>query len=189
MVEIAAEDDLAKAFSRTGRVGFWVQIAVGSISLVMAVSAFILDRRTGGGTRGALALIQYLTMGSLLVLAFTTVWSYRYMLLGERIEIGRSPSRSELRRVVWIGVVASTLGLFLSMLILLFESVQLFVYFLRVPQAGVPVVQTTAGPATWVSAGDILSLTSLILATFVEILVLALGLWLLFRTTTPSPST
>jgi uncharacterized membrane protein len=45
----------------------------------------------------------------------------------------------------------------------------------------VPVVQTTAGPASWVSASDILSLLVLILTLSVEIAVLAMGVWLLFR--------
>lgn len=177
--------DLAKTFLRTGRVGFWAQVAVGAISVAMAISAFVLDRRTSVGTRGSLALIQYLTIVSLLGLAFTAFWSYRYILLADRIaDPTLSPSMTSLRRIVWTGVAASTMSLVLSMLIMLFEAVQLFLYFLRAPQAGINVIQTTGGPATWVSAGDILSLTVIILATFVEVLVLALGLWLLFATTT-----
>ncbi|MCB8822023.1 DUF3611 family protein [Microvirga rosea] len=175
---------LAKAFLRTGRVGFWAQVGVGSLSVAVAISAFIVDRRTSLGTRGTFVLIQYLTIASLLGLAFTTIWSYRYILLAERIaDPARYPSMASLRQIVWTGVAASTLSLIFSMLIILFEAVQLFMYFLRVPQAGVNVIQTTGGPATWVSAGDILNLTVIILATFVEVFVLALGLWLLFTTT------
>lgn len=137
------------------------------------------------GTRDTPTLIQYLTAVSLLGLAFTTIWSYRYILLAERItDPARFPSMTSLRQIVWTGVAASTMSLVLSMLIMLFEAVQLFMYFLRAPQAGINVIQTTDGPATWVSAGDILSLTVVILMTFVEVLVLALGLWLLFTTTT-----
>lgn len=177
--------DLAKSFLRTGRVGFWAQVGIGLVSVAMTISAFVLDRRTGMGTRGTLALIQYLTAASLLGLAFTTVWSYRYILLADRIaDPARSPSMTSLRKIVWTGVAASTISLVLSMLIMLFEAVQLFLYFLRAPQAGISVIQTTGGPATWVSAGDILSLTVVILMTFVEVLVLVLGLWLLFATTT-----
>jgi hypothetical protein len=176
---------LAKAFLRTGRVGFWAQVGVGLISVVMAITAFVLDRRTSMGTRGTLALVQYLTAASLLGLAFTTVWSFRYILLADRIaDPARSPSLTSLRQIVWTGVAASTVSLVLSMLIMLFEAVQLFTYFLRAPQAGINVIQTTGGPATWVSAGDILSLTVVILITFIEVLVLAMGLWLLFTTTT-----
>ena len=177
--------DLAKAFLRTGRVGFWAQVGIGLVSVAMTISAFVLDRRTSVGTRGTLALIQSLTAASLFGLAFTTVWSYRYILLADRIaDPARSPSITSLRQIVWTGVAASAMSLVLSMLIMLFESVQLFLYFLRAPQAGINVIQTTGGPATWVSAGDILSLTVVILMTFVEVLVLTLGLWLLFATTT-----
>jgi hypothetical protein len=151
----------------------------------MTISAFVLDRRTSVGTRGTLALIQYLTAACLLGLAFTTVWSYRYILLAYRIaDPARSPSMTSLRQIVWTGVAASTISLVLSMLIMLFEAVQLFLYFLRALQAGISVILTTGAPATWVSAGDILSLTVVILMTFVEVLVLVPGLWLLFATTT-----
>ena len=67
---------------------------------------------------------------------------------------------------------------------MVFEVIQLWLYFLRAPQAGVPVVQTTSGgPASWVSAGDILGLMGLIFTMLVEVIVLALSLWLLFRAT------
>jgi len=175
-------DSLARKLQFAGRVGFWAQLVVGSISLLMAISAFVVDRTAGVGTRGTVALIQYLTIGSLLILLFTTVWSYRYILAGRDIDDGR-PVPETLPRTVWTGVVASTIGIVFSMLIILFEVTQLFLYFLRAPQAGVPVVQTTSGPTSWVSAGDILSLTVFVLTTFVEVLVLALALWLLFSIT------
>ena len=82
--------------------------------------------------------------------------------------------------------MASTLGIVFSMLVMFFEVAQLLIYFLRAPQAGIPVVQTTGGPASWVSAADIVSLMALLLTMFVEIVVLAFGLWLLFRTMTAS---
>ena len=69
------------------------------------------------------------------------------------------------------------------MLIMLFEVARLLIHFLRAPQAGVPVIQTTgAGTATWVSAADMMSLMALILGMFGELTFLILSLWLLFRT-------
>jgi multisubunit Na+/H+ antiporter MnhC subunit len=78
--------------------------------------------------------------------------------------------------------MASTLGIVFSMLVMFFEVAQLLIYFLCAPQAGIPVVQTTGGPASWVSAADILSLMALILTMVVEVTVLAFSLWLLLRT-------
>ncbi|MDQ2633785.1 MAG: DUF3611 family protein [Pseudomonadota bacterium] len=187
MFNSAADRSLSDAFRRTGRVGFWAQVIIGSLSLVMAVSAFVFDQRAGLGTRGALAWIQYLTIASLLVLLFTTVWFYRYArLAGTIADPVERPSLASLNRTVWTGVAATALGLVLSMLIMVSEAIQLFIYFLRAPQAGVPVVQTSAGAASWVSAGDILSLAAVIAIAFVEVVVLVLGLWLLFRTTSAS---
>jgi Protein of unknown function (DUF3611) len=185
MLRTAPDNRLAKAFWRTGWVGFWMQLAILLICIGLAVYAMIADRNAGIGTRGQLGLLKYLTVISLLILAFTTFWSFRYILLASRIaDPARRPSPSDVRRTVGVGVGASTLGLIVSMVIMLFEVTQLFLYFLNVPKAGVPVIQTTSGPATWVSAGDILNLAVLVFMTFVEVLVLALGLWLLFRAST-----
>lgn len=188
MVGFSPRNSLAGSFRRVGKIGFWAQVVIGVISISLAIYAFTLGRQGGGlGTRGGLALTEYLTILSLLILAFTTAWSYRYVGLAERIEVpSRRPQISAVKRVVWIGVVCTIIGLILSMLIMLFETAQLFLYFLRAPQAGIPVVQVTGERASWVSAGDILGLAVVILTTFVEVLVLSLGLWLLFRTLMPS---
>ena len=176
-------DSLARAFSRLGWLGFWMQIAIGAIPLALIAYAFTFGSIRPAGTRSGFPLIQYLTIAGLLVLAFTTVWFYRYTRLAARIaDPERRPTESSVQRTVWTGVMASTLGIVFSMLVMFLEVAQLLIYFLRAPQAGIPVVQTTGGPASWVSAADILSLMALILTMFVEITVLAFGLWLLLRT-------
>jgi hypothetical protein len=172
---------LAEA-SRLGWIGFWIQVAIGSIPVALILHALVFSRGSGGSTRAGLVLVELLTVVSLLVLAFTTIWFYRHTRFATRIaDPERRPSQTSVQRAAWIGIVASTLGIALSLLIMLLEATQLLVYFLRTPQAGVPVVQTTGGPASWVSAADIVSLLALIFTVAVEIVVLVLGLWLLFR--------
>ena len=176
---------LARAFARLGWIGFWLQFAIGSIPVALLIYGLLFGGNDSIGTRGRFALIEYLTIGSLLVLAFTTIWFYRYTRLGRRIaEPDRRPSVSSVQRIAWIGVGASTVSIVFSALVMMFEVTQLLLYFLRAPQAGVPVVQmTSGGAASWVSAGDILGLMGLIFTMLVEVIVLALGLWLLFRST------
>ena len=87
---------------------------------------------------------------------------------------------------VWTGIKASAIGIVFSMLVMFFEVGQLLIYFLRAPQAGIPVIQTTGGPASWVSAADIAGLMALLLTMFVEVAILAFSLWLLYRTTIAS---
>lgn len=180
---------LAKTFRRLGWLGFWVQIGILAISVGLMGYAFIFDRQGGFGTRGQLALIEYLSLAGLLILLFTTVWFYGYTRLAARIaDPERRPGMRAMQRTAWIGVAATTTNVLFSLLVILFEAVQLFVYFLRAPQAGVPVVQTTSGPASWVSAGDILSLIVLILTMVVEIVMVVLSLWLLYRSTSAEVS-
>jgi hypothetical protein len=179
---------LADALTRLGWLGFWMQIAIGAIPVALAAYAFAFGRQSGAATRGGLLLIDWLTVASLLLLAFTTFWFYRYTRLAARIaDPEQRPSSLAVQRTVWTGVAASSVGIIFSMLILLFEVAQLLIYFLRAPQAGVPVVQTTATlAASWVSAADVMNLLALIIILFVEMVVLVLGLWLLFRSTTAS---
>ena len=178
-------EGLSRAFSRLGWIGFWLQIAIGSIPIALLVYAVLFGGGDRVGTRGGFALIGYLTIGSLLVLAFTTICFYRYTRLANRIaDPDRRPPIQSLQRAAWIGAAASTLGIVFSALVMMFEVVQLLPYFLRAPQAGIPVIQTTSsGSASWVSAGDMVSLMGLIFTMLVEIAVLTLSLWLLFRTT------
>ena len=174
---------LSRAFSRVGWIGFWLQLAIGAIPFALLIYASLFSDGNPVGTRGGFALITYLTIGSLLVLGFTTVWFYRYTRLGSRVaELDHRPPMRSLKRAAWIGVAASTLGIVFSALVMMFEVIQLLLYFLRAPQAGVPVIQTAgAAPASWASAADVLSLLGLIFTMLVEIAVLTLSLWLLFR--------
>jgi hypothetical protein len=134
-----------------------------------------------------LSLDRILVDCGLLVLAFTTMWSYRYTRLAVRLaDPDRRPAESAVQRTVWTGIKAGTIGIVFSMLVMLFEIGQLLIYFLRAPQAGIPVVQTTGGPASWVSAADIAGLMALLLTMFVEVAILAFSVWLLYRTTIPS---
>jgi Protein of unknown function (DUF3611) len=183
--QAVGNDSLARAFRRLGWIGFWAQVTIGAIPIALTVYAFISNRAPTTGTRGVFPLIEYLAIVSLLMLAFTTLWSYGYTRLAKKIADSefRLP-QSEARRSAWTGVVASTVSILFSILVILFEVAQLFFYFLRAPQAGIPVVQTTAGgPTSWVSASDIMSLLALNVSLLVELFVLAFSLWLLFRST------
>jgi hypothetical protein len=187
-LSLSKYESLAGAFRRLGWIGFWVQIGFGLIPVILGVYALIFSRNPGAGTRGGIPLIEYLTFAGLLVLAFTTVWSYRYTRLGRQLaDPEQRPSLFVIQRAAWIGVAASALGILFSMLVMLFEVAQLLIHFLRAPQAGVPVIQTTgAATASWVSAADMMSLMALIFGMFGEIAVLTFSLWLLFRTTIAS---
>ena len=182
-------NNLARVFSRLGWMGFWVQVLMGSLSALLIIymmmfSRWRLDLRAG------LLFAEYLTIAGLLMLAFTTFWSYRYTLLAKRLADPQSrPSQPAVIRVVWTGLIASGLGILFLILVMLIETARLLFYFLATPQAGVPVFQNPgAGSASsWVSAVDMVSLLALILIMIAEMVVLAFSLWLLFRATRQYP--
>lgn len=78
-------DSLSAAFSRLGWLGFWMQVAVGLIPLALTIYALVFGRNPAPGTRAGFPLIEYLSIAGLLVLAFTTMWSYRYTRLAVRL--------------------------------------------------------------------------------------------------------
>src|SRR5262245_8776496 len=121
---------LAKTFWRLGWLGFWVQVGMVAISAGLVGYAVIFDGQGGFGTRGQLALIEYLSLAGLLILVFTTVWFYRYTRLAARIaDPERRPGARTIQRSAWIGVLAATTNVVFSLVVILFEIVQLFVYF------------------------------------------------------------
>jgi hypothetical protein len=179
---------LARAFSRLGWAGFWLQVVLGSLPILVAAYYFLFSS-TPAVSRSGFAFAEYLMIANLLILVFTIYWSYRYTRLGKRMmDPARRPPESEVLGVVWTGVTASTLGMLFSMIVMLIEAASLLFYFLKAPQGGIPVVQTGGAEAThWVSSVDMVSLMALILACFSEFIVLLFSLWLLFRTTLGSP--
>jgi len=184
----SASDSLARIFARLGLIGFWIQIAIGAVPLALVLYTIMFSAGRTAGTRGGFLFVEYLTIIGLVVLAFTTIWSYRYTRLAEKIaDPLQRPTEFAVQRVAWTGVAASVLGIVLSMLVMLFEVLQLLLYFLRAPQAGVPVIQTTAtAQASWISAADVINVMALMMTMSGEFIVLIFSLWLLFRTTMPS---
>lgn len=183
-----AMESLAKTFRRLGRLGFWVQVVLGSFPVILMTYIFIFTGTVKlSGTRAGLAIVEYLTILNLLVLLFTTLWFYRYPALGRRLlDPETRPTEAQVERTVWIGLVASSLGAVFSMVVLILEVGQLLFYFLAAPQGGIPAIQTApgtvGGAASWVSTVDVASLMALLLTLTAEVVGLVLGLWLLFRT-------
>jgi hypothetical protein len=179
---------LAGAFIRLGWVGFWLQVVFGSLPLLGMAYYFVFS---GSGTilRSRAGFVEYLTIANLVMLLFTILWSYRYTRLGKRIrDPERCPPASDLLGTVWTGVVVGAAGMLFSMIVILIEAANLLFYFLKSPQAGIPVIQTSGAAAEhWVSSVDMISLMSLILLLFAELVVLLFSLWLLFRTAMGSP--
>lgn len=180
--------NLSKVFWRLGWAGIWLQILFGSLPILLMLYYFAFSSSSSVPRKG-LAFVEYLTVLNLLVLLFTICWSYRYTRLGLRLaDPSRVPSQSQLVGIVWTGVLASATGMLFSMIVLLIEAASLLLYFLKAPQGGIPVIQTSGSDAAYfITTVDMVSLMALQLTLFAELLVLVFSLWLLFRSTLGSP--
>lgn len=173
------EQKLANKFHRYGWLGVWVQLVLGILPLAM-LCYVLLGKATGENV--TLGLMDYMALGGLVVLAFTMFWSYRYTRLARRItDPERRPEWSAVARMLRVGIWASSLGIVISLLLMIIEVLRLLFLFLKTPQAGVPVIRTEAGNRTaWVSAIDVVSLLAEICTLVGELMIIAFTLWLLF---------
>lgn len=184
--QILNPEGLARHFSRLGWIGFWIQLALVSAALLLMLYVVFLSSPESAQRKG-IDLSNYLSYGSLLVMVFTTYWFYQYTRLAKKLgESETRPSFPDVLRNVWIGLGASCLGIFFSMVLLLNAVLRLLFILLATPQTGIPIAQTGADPSRVLSAIDAVSLTSLSFILTAELIVMAFSIWLLFQVTRPS---
>jgi hypothetical protein len=180
-------ENLAKQFSRLGWIGFWIQLVLISLPILLLLYVLFISSPESAQRRG-IDLSNYLSYGSLLVMLFTIFWFYQYTRLAKRIPDPESrPPQSSVMRTLWIGLGASCLGILFSMILMINAVLRILFVLLATPQTGVPFSATGGDPAKTLSAIDAVSLTSLLFTLSAELIVLAFSLWLLFRVTRPSP--
>ena len=178
---------LSKQFSRLGWLGFWIQIAMLAIPLLLLAYVLFL-RSPGSAQRMGIDLSNYLSYGSLLLMVFTAFWFFRYTRVGKRIaDPELRPPRASVERTLWVGVWASGLGIAFSMVLLFSAAGRMLLILLANPQTGLMLAPGPGGdPVQSISAMDAISLTSLLVILTAELIVLGFSVWLLFRTTKAS---
>jgi hypothetical protein len=172
---------LSNLYSKLGWCGFWAQVVIGSLPVILMAYLFMFA--ASPGPRAGFVLVEYLSIANLLTLVFTTLWAIRYTALARKMRLPDSQiTYTKLVRTTWVGGSVGILGMGFAVIIMLVEVAHLLFYFLSTPQGGVPVIQTTqAESASWVSAVDMLSLMALLLTLVAELLFLTLSLYLLYR--------
>ena len=75
---------LARQFSRLGWIGFWMQLVLVSIPVILILYVLFIGSPESAQRKG-IDLSNYLSYGSLLVMLFTIYWFCRYTRLAKRI--------------------------------------------------------------------------------------------------------
>jgi uncharacterized protein DUF3611 len=183
-------ESIGEQLSALGKVGFFIQLALLAIPILLAVYIFLIGR-SNQGTGAGIDFGSYVSFASVLVMMFTTYWFFRYIKLGQRMkDPARCPPRSTVLTTLWVGLWAGCVGIAFSMLLLLAAAWRILFVLLTNPQSGMLIAPTAGTNPTYsLSAIDAVSLTLLIISLGAELLVLGLTLWLLFRTTWPLAAT
>lgn len=182
----SSPEKIARQFSRLGWIGFWVQVVLIILPVVLLLYVLFISSPESAQSKG-IDLSTYLSYGSLLVMLFTIFWFYQYTRLAKRIpDPVMRPSQSSVIRTLWIGLGSSCLGILFSMILMINVVLRILIILLATPQTGVPISATGGDPAMTLSTIDAVSLTSLLFTLSAELIVLAFSLWLLFRVTRPS---
>lgn len=175
-------DKIATSFARLGWTGVSVQVVLMLVPIVITAYAFF---GLTNGMRDRFGFTEYLAVCGLLILAFTTFWSFYYTRLSNRIrDPERRPTRDSIVKILWVGLWAGTAGIVVSLVALIVEVVRLLILLLKAPQGGIPVFRTEPDSRTgWISAIDAVSLLADVCTLAGEFLLLGLTLWLLFKIT------
>jgi hypothetical protein len=183
-------EKLAKHFLRLGWIGFWVQLVLLSLPVFLLFYVLFIKSSETILSKG-IDLSAYLSNGSLLVMFFTTFWFYRYTKLAPRIAAPElRPSQKSVVKTIWVGLWASVVGVFFSMMLMVSAVTRLLFVLLATPQTGIPVAAMGSNPGHTLSAIDAVSLTSLLFTLSAELTILLFSIWLIFkvtRDTVPEP--
>ncbi len=172
---------LGRLFFRLGWLGFWIQAVLLSVPIMLLFYVLFVSSPESAQRKG-IDLGDYLSYGSLVVMAFTTYWFFRYTRLAKKIPEPEScPPKSSVAKTIWIGVWASSLGIGFSMILMFGAVLRLLTILLATPQTGIPIAAAGGDPAIALTAFDGISLTTLVLILSAELIVLAFSLWLLFH--------
>jgi hypothetical protein len=178
-------NQLGATFSRLGWIGFFIQLVLLAVPLLLALYVFFGFSPQSAARKG-IDLSNYLSYGSLIVTIFTAIWFVRYPGLGRRIAAGDPElTGAGVVKTVWIGIWAGIIGILFSMLLLVGAASRLLFVMLANPQTGLMISPSIgANPSQSISALDGISLLTLLILLTAELVVLGLSLWLLYRTTT-----
>ena len=179
---------IAATFRRLGWIGFWLQAFLGFIPIAILVFLLLFNPNSRG-----FDLKVILACGCLLALVFTIYWCYRYTRLANKLENAElRPSKEEIIRSLWIGLLANVGGMSCAILVAIWLVSTLLFQMLSLPQGATTIAPVQgAGEAAVISPGqvivpnDLIAMQAMIITVAAELIGIMVALWLLRRVSQP----
>ncbi|ELS04234.1 Protein of unknown function (DUF3611) [Xenococcus sp. PCC 7305] len=143
---LRSPSQIARTFRRLGWIGFWSQIILGLIPIVLMIFQGIFSSKsqlTGVPDSG-----NILSFIDILTLLFTIYWCFRYTRLASKLENSNQlPPKVRVTREVWIGIIANLGVILLAVLIGMITVGGLLYVILSLPPGAATILQPAPGGA------------------------------------------
>jgi hypothetical protein len=155
-------EQIARNCRILGWIGFWLQVALGVIPLLVMLGLVVA--RLGQWPGGVFSLGLWLGVLCLAFLIFSTYWSYRYTRLAGRLRVRESrPTKSGVKRALRIGLLANLAVMAIAILIALGYVSQITFRMLTVPQGATVLTPNQAVPqGALVSPSNMLAIQAIV---------------------------
>ncbi|MDJ0580769.1 DUF3611 family protein [Crocosphaera sp.] len=175
---------IAANLRRLGWIGFWCQLILGSIPVVLLTFQWIFSKEQ---TMAGIDITNIFSFIDIMTLLFTIFWCLGYTQLGKKLEKGeKHPKKAKIIRTIWIGITANLGVILLAVLIGIITLGRLLYIILSLPQGATTILQPVPG-GTMVNPGlvivpmDILGLLAIMNVILAGLVGVTISLWLLFR--------
>lgn len=178
---------IASEFYRLGWIGFWAQLGLGIIPIVILLFVLLFDNTPNSVQVGSSWLATILAYGCLFALIFTIYWCFHYTQLSDRLGSREvRPSKAQIRRSLWIGILANMGGMTCAILVALWRVGTLLFRMLSLPPGAstlyTPVPGTAVvNPGSIIVPMNMIALQAMINTIAAELVGLGVTLWLLYR--------
>ncbi|ACK72693.1 conserved hypothetical protein [Gloeothece citriformis PCC 7424] len=175
------------AFRRLGWIAFWIQIVLAFIPIGVLLFALLVRHTAPEGIGTILELA--LAYGCLLFLAFSILWSFRYIKLGQQLTSpSRVPSEDRVKQTLWIGIVVNSGGMIVSVLVAMAAVGTMLFRVLTLPPGAMPMFDqrqglspTVLNSSQWIVPLDVVWLQALINTIAAQLVGIIVSLFLLYR--------
>ncbi len=175
---------IAANLRRWGWIGFWCQLILGSIPVILLTFQWIFSKEQ---TMAGIDISNVFSFIDIMTLLFTIFWCFGYTQLGKKLEKAeRPPKKGKILRNLWIGITANLGVMFLAILIGIITLGRLLYVILSLPQGATTILQPVPG-GTMVNPGlvivpmDILGLLAVMNVILAGLVGVTISLWLLSR--------
>ncbi len=175
---------IAANLRRLGWIGFWCQVILGSIPVILLTFQWIFSKEQ---TMAGIDITNIFSFIDIVTLLFTIFWCFGYTRLGKKLEkTEKSPKKAKVLRTIWIGIIANLGVMLLAVFIGIITLGGLLYTILSLPQGATTILQPVPG-GTMVNPGlvivpmDILGLLAIMNVILAGLVGVTISLWLLSR--------